>query len=492
MSNLYIVLDELPKHSHDLPPEATIDFATYLSEHPKKGQKKTRIINLCNTDRYLSKGYYCSLLAEARGHKVLPSINTLSDLENQQIYLLQIGDALKNLAPILAPKESDVVLEAKKSFKIFFGKTSDPDLRVLARRLFEKFPAPIIEVALFWQTQWQVEKINVSQVSDLEGVELEEFNLALESFASGLWRSPKQRKASRWDLAILVNENEKLPPSDVKALKKMERAASKVGFNVEFIGVSDYARLSEFDALFIRETTAIDHHTYRFSRKAELEGLVVIDDPTSILRCCNKVFLQDAFSYSGVPTPKTKIVSNNTDKELDALEAQFGYPLVLKIPNGSFSVGVSKAENREELKETLADVLQKSDLIIAQEFLYTDYDWRIGVLNNRPLYACRYYMVADHWQIYDHGDDRIGSGGFETLPTYEVPKVVLDAALKAARIIGDGLYGIDVKQKGKKAYVIEVNDNPSLEHKVEDAFLGDELYMQIMSEFARRLENRGR
>ena len=44
----------------------------------------------------------------------------------------------------------------------------------------------------------------------------------------------------------------------------------------------------------------------------------------------------------------------------------------------------------------------------------------------------------------------------------------------------------------KKAYVLEVNDNPSIDHKVEDAYLGDELYMQIMAEFQRRLETRGR
>src|SRR5690606_33392265 len=245
-------------------------------------------------------------------------------------------------------------------------------------------------------------------------------------------------------------------------------------------GPTDYARVSEFDALFIRETTGIDHHTYRFARKAEIEGLVVMDDPTSILRCCNKVFLQDAFTYSGVPTPKTKIVSSAGADDLDGLENYFGYPIVLKIPNGSFSVGVSKVENRQELEATLLGLLEKSALVIAQEFLYTEFDWRIGILNNRPLYACRYFMAKNHWQIYDHGKDRIGSGGYETLPTYEVPRAVLNAALKAARIIGDGLYGIDIKQQGNKVYVIEVNDNPSLEHEVEDAFIGDELYMQIM------------
>ena len=101
-------------------------------------------------------------------------------------------------------------------------------------------------------------------------------------------------------------------------------------------------------------------------------------------------------------------------------------------------------------------------------------------------------MARNHWQIYNHGSKRFSAGGFETLPTFEVPKVVLDAALKAAKTIGNSLYGVDVKQVDDKAYVLEVNDNPNIDHKIEDAYLGDELYMQIMAEFQRRLEARGR
>ncbi|MEQ3639363.1 MAG: RimK-like ATPgrasp N-terminal domain-containing protein, partial [Alteromonas sp.] len=57
-----------------------VDFEQYLSQFPKRGEGKMRVINLCATDRYLSKGYYCSLLAEARTHKVLPSVNTINNL----------------------------------------------------------------------------------------------------------------------------------------------------------------------------------------------------------------------------------------------------------------------------------------------------------------------------------------------------------------------------------------------------------------------------
>ena len=53
----------------------------------------------------------------------------------------------------------------------------------------------------------------------------------------------------------------------------------------------DFGRIAEFDALFIRETTNVNHHLYRFARRAASEGLVVIDDPDSILRCTNKIYL---------------------------------------------------------------------------------------------------------------------------------------------------------------------------------------------------------
>lgn len=55
-----------------------------------------------------------------------------------------------------------------------------------------------------------------------------------------------------------------------------------------------------------------------------------------------------------------------------------------------------------------------------------------------------------------------------------------------------GLYGVDIKVKNKHAYVIEVNDNPNIDHNIEDKYLGQELYMQIMSEFLNRLESRGK
>ena len=145
----------------------------------------------------------------------------------------------------------------------------------------------------------------------------------------------------------------------------------------------------------------------------------------------------------------------------------------------------------DELREESARLLDKSALLLAQEFMYTDYDWRIGVLDGKPLYACRYYMVRKHWQIYRHGK-RSQSGGFDAVPLDEVPKAVLDTAVSACALIGKSFYGVDLKQKGDRVVVIEVNDNPSVDSGVEDKLLGDALYDALMKVFLQRMEMRGR
>ena len=486
MSNLLLVVDNLADVQGVGVDDRVITFEQYLEDHPKKGEKKLSLINLCDSEKYLSRGYYCSLLAEARGHRVLPSVNTINDLRSKLLYMSRITGELL-LSGSNPGEEGD-----RKTFYVNFGIASDAGFAKFGQRLFSVYPVPMLKVVLFWANGWQVKSIAPISLGKLPKVERPKFIQALLKFNEKRWQSPKKKKAYRWELGILVDPTEVLPPSNKEALNRFVKAAAKCNINAELITAKDYHRLEEYDGLFIRETTAIDHHTFRFARKAEIEGMVVIDDPTSILRCCNKVFLQDAFTYKGVPALKTSVLSTHDPEDLDRVEKEFGYPVVLKVPEGSFSKGVFKAKDREELSAHLDELLKTTALVLVQEYLYTEYDWRIGVFNNRPLYACRYYMARNHWQIYNHDSKRFSSGGFETLPTYEVPREVLDAALLAAKVIGSGLYGVDIKQQGRQAFVIEINDNPNIDYKIEDAYLGDELYMLVMTEIARRLELKGR
>ncbi|MBU3069333.1 RimK family protein [Aestuariicella sp. G3-2] len=463
-----------------------ITFDRYLKDYPKLNEPRTRIINVCDTVNYLSKGYYCSLLSEARNHKVLPSVKTINELR------VEGAEDQTQLSFSLSPEMVSKGAVPDEMF-VYFGLVDNVALQKLARKLYERFPAPILKVVFDQQGETVTACVRRSSYRQLNSADKGRFLEALTTFTDSVWRKPSQRKAARWDMAILVNPEESHPPSDKEAISRFIRAAKKLNIYAEPVTSQQLLlQLNQFDALFIRETTAIDHPTYRLARKAESAGLVVIDDPDSILRCCNKVFLHDAFSYHGVPSLKTQVVMNCEESTLDEIEQQFDYPLVLKMPEGSFSNGVYKAADRDALRQRLVELFQQSALVLVQEYLYTDFDWRIGVLNGRAIYACRYHMARNHWQIYNHSAKRFSSGGFETLPTFEVPKPVLDAAVKSANVVGRGLYGVDLKQKDNQVYVIEVNDNPSVDHKVEDAYLGNELYMLIMAEFQRRLELRGR
>jgi glutathione synthase/RimK-type ligase-like ATP-grasp enzyme len=134
----------------------------------------------------------------------------------------------------------------------------------------------------------------------------------------------------------------------------------------------------------------------------------------------------------------------------------------------------------------------KSDLVIAQEWLPTAFDWRVGVFDRRPLYVCKYFMAKGHWQVVKRESGRKFEGSTVALSVGEAPEVVIRTAVRAANLIGDGLYGVDLKQDGQQCYVMEVNDNPNIDAGNEDGVLKDALYREIMGVFMRRVQERKR
>jgi glutathione synthase/RimK-type ligase-like ATP-grasp enzyme len=113
------------------------------------------------------------------------------------------------------------------------------------------------------------------------------------------------------------------------------------------------------------------------------------------------------------------------------------------------------------------------------------------VLDGRPLYACKYFMAPSHWQIVSRSEEgAVNFGRVETVPVAAAPEKVLHAALRASRLIGDGLYGVDIKERDGRCLVIEVNDNPNIDEGIEDAAEGRALYDRLAESFLRRVEQR--
>lgn len=455
----------------------------YISNMEYNQIKNLRVFNLCKSYRYQSIGYYVSLLAAARGHKPMPDVTAIQDMKSPTLIRFASEDLDDLFQKAFQPLMSD-----KFVLSIYFGRNLARRYDQISQHLFQLFPSPFLQ-ARFQKvgTEWvlkSITPISADQVPENHRGFL--VSSAHEYFSKT--HKTTRRKSARYDLAILVNPQEKIPSSDQKALKRFEKAAEQTGFAVEFIQREDYNRLAEFDALFIRETTSVNHHTYRFARSAEAQGIVVIDDPLSILRCTNKVYLAELMLKHKIPTPKTWVIhKGNYLKISEELE----FPCVLKQPDSSFSQGVIKVSEKSELKKAVEQLLSKSDLLIAQEFVPTDFDWRVGIIDGQPLYVCRYYMVRKHWQIYKpDGKGGQRSGGFDTIPVEHAPTRLIKTALKATRLIGDGLYGVDIKQYNNQFLIIEVNDNPSIDSGVEDLILKEELYLRVMRSFLRRVQKR--
>ncbi|MEM5617106.1 RimK family protein [Pseudomonas aeruginosa] len=488
-SRLMIVVERREDWASYLPSEEVLTAQEYLEQSAHDhGGRRVQVINLCRGYKYLGLGYYCSLLAEARGHRVIPSLRCISELARKSVYGLALGGLDKALdkAPVPYALWRHRRLHPDPVFRPYRVRAAGRPRAPVVRSLSLSDPAGWSSVA---SRAAHIEGVRPGVLNRLRSDQEDVFADALDGFSRRAWRMPRSRRVARYDMAILHDPDEALPPSNPQALANFVRVGASLGIDVELIGRKDYARLAEFDALLIRETTRVDHHTYRFAEKAEREGLVVMDDPASILRCTNKVYLADLLGCRQLGMPLTEILYKERPQDWQRVARRLGFPLVLKIPDGCFSRGVVKVSDDSELLAAAGELFERSVLLLAQEFFYTEYDWRIGVLDRQPLYACQYFMSRGHWQIYNHkADGQDVNGECRAVPLEQVPPAVLELALEAAGLIGDGLYGVDLKQAGDKVLVIEVNDNPNIDAGVEDGQLGDELYRRILQAFVQRLE----
>jgi glutathione synthase/RimK-type ligase-like ATP-grasp enzyme len=482
----WVILVDQPK---DMPnadtPHKVITTSEYLARPKLFDFGRPKLVNLSRSYAYQSKGYYASLLAEARGHRVVPTVETMLELREAKLYehaLPDLEDELNKCA-----RKADYQPEGEVKLLVCFGIARDTRFDAFGRLLFDWFRCPALEITIDPGNWLSIDRIRPRNITRLVNGEAEFFRECLHQHTKREWRDPKARSVSKYDLAVLYDPNEKLPPSSVATVKHFARIAEKMSVDVEPITRRQLDELAEYDGLFIRETTSIDNHTYRFARRAWQEGMPVIDDPISMIRCTNKVFLMELLGQNQIPMPPTLILADVADlpKAMDEL----GLPLVVKIPDGSFSRGVHRVATQEEFRRIADELFEETDLLLAQKFLPTEFDWRVGVLAGEPLFVCQYRMARGHWQIVKHRPDgSLREGGSRTFELDQTPREVIDIAVRAAKAIGDGFYGVDLKQTDSGIVIMEVNDNPNLEHGIEDAVGKDEVWIRLLKWFIERFE----
>ncbi len=466
--------------------DATVVTARRYLAEPESGKDGTvRVLNLCRTGRYQGRGYYVSLLAEAHGQRPIPDVKTIEDLRSDDYVRALDAEMQPLVQETLHHDESE-----RFALNVYLGK--HPSHQALAEKLFAKVRVPLLR-ALFARTEgrWRLDALQAMGLADIPPQDREFLVEAIKSFiAKGSNAKRQGAKKGRPRLAILWDPNEPHKPSNEEALQRFVKAAPIVGLDAELVGPDALERLPEFDALFNRAGPV--GVIYEFVRRAESLGMPVVDDPESIVRCGNKVYMHELMNRHRIATPRTLTVHRGNVGEIVPM---LGLPCVLKLPDSGFGLDVVKIESEDNLRKETDRLFKESELLIAQEWLPSEFDWRVGVYDRRPLFVAKYYMAPGHWKVNKviDGQQQLVEGKTEAMTIGEAPEQVINTAVRAANLIGRGLYGVDLKQVDDRIYLIEVNINPNVDAGNEDQVLGDALYREIVGVFARRIsETAGR
>lgn len=203
----------------------------------------------------------------------------------------------------------------------------------------------------------------------------------------------------------------------------------------------------------------------------QLAGIPFVGcDMLSSANCMDKALTHTVLEAAGIPMAKWDCVtmSDMADFETiaDKMEAHLGYPMFVKPANAGSSVGVSKAKNREQLKEACFVALKEDKKAIVEEFI----DGRevenavLGNENPQASLVCGEIVPLVEFYTYDA---KYNDASTELhLPADLSPELneeIRTAAVKAYKAIGcEGLSRVDffVKRDGSGIILNEINTLP--------------------------------
>jgi len=192
-------------------------------------------------------------------------------------------------------------------------------------------------------------------------------------------------------------------------------------------------------------------------RHLERLGVVLINESASIDTVKDKLYTQQILGESNLPVPKTLLVRHPINVEF--VERNIGFPIIVKTLSGSFGAGVFLAENKRQFLDLikLAEITSKSYNIIVQEFIKESWgrDIRVFVLNQKVI-GCMMRQATD-------GDFRANiTRGGEGIP-YQITEEIEWLGGESARLLHLDIAGVDLLFDNGGYKICEVNSSPGFE-----------------------------
>ena len=211
----------------------------------------------------------------------------------------------------------------------------------------------------------------------------------------------------------------------------------------------------------------------------DLMGVPVLNAAIPIARSRDKLRALQLLSRFGIDVPRT-VMCRYRDEVEGAVRMVGGLPCIIKLIQGAQGVGVMIANTQDEVEGMLDTLWTLGQEILLQELVAESRgkDVRALVMGDRAVAAMRRTARAGDFRSNIH------RGGVAEAIALE--REYAEAAVKAARVMGLEVAGVDMLEARTGPKIMEVNSSPGFEG-LEAASGVDiaTLYVQHAVEFAR-------
>ena len=239
--------------------------------------------------------------------------------------------------------------------------------------------------------------------------------------------------------------------------------------------------LTDFDAVIPRIGASVTFYGTAVLRQFEMMGSYTPNGSEAILRARDKLHCHQLLARQGIGLPKT-VFGDNPDDTADLLAMLGKPPHVIKLTEGTQGTGVILAERASSSRSVIEAFRGLYANFIVQEFIgeAKGADLRCFVVGNRVVASMRRQAKPGEFRSNLH---RGGSAKAVELSDEE-----RDIAIRAARVMGLGVAGVDLLRSKRGPLVLEVNSSPGLEG-IEGA-TGVDVAGEIIDYIDRRLRAR--
>ncbi|HBC56045.1 MAG TPA: 30S ribosomal protein S6--L-glutamate ligase [Gammaproteobacteria bacterium] len=213
--------------------------------------------------------------------------------------------------------------------------------------------------------------------------------------------------------------------------------------------------LENFDAIIPRIGASVTFYGTAVLRQFEMMGAFPLNESVAITRSRDKLRSLQLLSRKGIGLPNTGYAHDPGDIQ-DLIKMVGGAPLVIKLLEGTQGIGVVLAETRKAAESVIEAFMGLNANILIQEYIEEagGADIRCLVIGDRVVAAMKRQAQPGEFRSNLH------RGGSASL--IKITPAERTTAVKAAKIMGLHVAGVDVLRSKRGPLVMEVNSSPGL------------------------------